>query len=84
MIDSCGTVHLPFEKTLEMTSDALTSVGKHVMSNNACAHCWRYTNKIVFGLVQITCVMMLHNFLPFVMTKGHFRWSDKRIVDMSI
>jgi len=35
-----------------MTSDAPTKAGKHVTSNDACAHCQRYTGDSVFLIGQ--------------------------------
>jgi len=38
---SGGDRYLHIDQTLEMTSDALTNAGKHVMLNIACACCQR-------------------------------------------
>jgi len=50
---------------LEMMFGAPTNAGKHVTLNDVCANCQWYTNDSVFWLVQLTCVMAVHNFLPF-------------------
>jgi len=56
------------DRMLEMTSNALTNVGKHdiVTSNIACAHSQKYTNNSFFWLAQIQIHCFDHNFLPFV------------------
>jgi len=72
-------------RMLEMISNVLTNVRRHVTSRDACMPCHRYTDNLVFWLVQMTlCIMTLSYFMPFVTTEHHFRWSDKRVVDTSI
>ena len=51
---------------LEMMFTAPTNGGKHITSNNACAHCQQYTNDSVLRLVQMTlCIIRLRNYPPF-------------------
>jgi len=57
----------PQHRMLEMMSDALTNVEKHVTSQVAFAHGQGYTKDSVFWLAQITlCIMMSSNFSPFL------------------
>jgi len=52
---------------LEMTSDASTNAGKHVILTIACAHSQRYTKDSVFSLAKNDFVhLTLRNFPPFV------------------
>jgi len=47
-------------RKLEIMSEAPTTVGKHVTSNDACAHCQWYADDSVFWLAQMMlCVMTL-------------------------
>jgi len=45
-----------------MTSDAPTSVGKHITLKVACTHSQWYTQDLVFWLADMTRIMTLHNF----------------------
>jgi len=63
-VDGYCALNLPnycINRTLEMTPDAQTNAGKHVISNAAFVHSQRFTNDPVLWLTQMTlCVMKLH------------------------
>jgi len=54
------------DRTLELTSDALTNVGKHFTLNVACACSQWITKDSVFWLAQFMCIMTFHTLLPFI------------------
>ena len=64
------------DRTLEMSSDALTNVGKHVMLNIAmpCAHNQRNTNEPVFGFAQMTlCLTTVFTIFRLLFDKTSFQ-----------
>jgi len=70
---------------LEMTYNAPTNAGKHVKSNIECACSQRYAKKISFLIGPNDDVPYDVTLFPaFTWTIRHFRWSDKRVVDMSV
>jgi len=74
-------------RTLGMTFNAPTNVGKHLQANVACAHghlTYQYTNNSVF-LAQITlCVMMVSKYSHFCLTKCNSECSNRPDVNTSI